>query len=182
MNDAPDTVEPATRNPARTSGLHVVLDTNVWLDWLVFGDPSSRLLAELAATGQMTIRSSAHGRGELAEVIARPHFKLSAGQQAECLRRFDTMGTMATEAGAPLTLLCSDPDDQPFLELAVAHRVSHLLSRDRALLKLARRAGRMYELSIMTPEQFGLAVSAPAPAQQTGNHRQPDTDSNPARP
>lgn len=164
MNDAPDTVEQAFPSDAPASAVHVVLDTNVWLDWLVFADPSSRLLAELSALGQMSIHSSPHGRGELTEVIARPHFRLSEADQANCLDRFDTLSTMATEPLAPLTVLCSDPDDQPFLELAVAHRVSHLLSRDRALLKLARRARQLYGLSIVTPEQFDQAHRAGLPA------------------
>ena len=38
---------------------------------------------------------------------------------------------------------CEDPDDQKFLELAWHARASHLVTRDKALLKLARQlAGR----------------------------------------
>jgi hypothetical protein len=37
-------------------------------------------------------------------------------------------------------LSCVDPDDQGFIDLALAHRAAWLFTRDRALLDLARRA------------------------------------------
>ena len=37
-------------------------------------------------------------------------------------------------------LRCTDPDDQKFIDLALQTGASALLSRDRAVLKLARRA------------------------------------------
>jgi predicted nucleic acid-binding protein len=51
---------------------------------------------------------------------------------------------------APLNLRCSDPDDQVFLELALAHGATWLLSHDRALLRLARRT-RALGLHIVKP-------------------------------
>ena len=41
---------------------------------------------------------------------------------------------------APVNLRCSDPDDQVFIDLALAHRAPWLLTHDRALLRLAKRA------------------------------------------
>jgi predicted nucleic acid-binding protein len=39
-------------------------------------------------------------------------------------------------------LICSDRDDQVFIDLAICARVDWLITHDRALLKLARRALR----------------------------------------
>ncbi len=48
-------------------------------------------------------------------------------------------------------LRCSDPDDQQFIDLAIAHRAHALLTRDRAVLRLAARA-RHFGVLIATPE------------------------------
>ena len=57
----------------------------------------------------------------------------------------------ASALPAALGLQCSDPDDQKFLDLAHAQGAGWLLSRDRAVLKLARRAAR-FSLTITVPE------------------------------
>ena len=52
-----------------------------------------------------------------------------------------------------LPLRCTDPEDQMFIDLAVQLGGATLLSRDRAVLKLARRA-QAYGVSILTPERW----------------------------
>ena len=54
-------------------------------------------------------------------------------------------------AGAATRMRCTDPDDQKFIDLALGHRARWLVTRDRAVLKLARRA-RTLGLNIVTPE------------------------------
>lgn len=46
-------------------------------------------------------------------------------------------------------LRCKDPDDQVFIDLALQHRARWLISKDAALLKLARRA-RLLGVEVMT--------------------------------
>jgi predicted nucleic acid-binding protein len=48
---------------------------------------------------------------------------------------------------------CADPADQIFLEAALAARADFLVTRDRALLELARR-NRSMQFRIVTPEAF----------------------------
>jgi predicted nucleic acid-binding protein len=50
-------------------------------------------------------------------------------------------------------LACTDPDDQKFLDAAFSAAADLLLTRDKALLKLARRA-----------EAAGLLIRRPAAA------------------
>ena len=52
---------------------------------------------------------------------------------------------------APLALRCTDADDQKFIDLALGARAVALLSADRAVLRLARRAS-----------PFGLVISTVA--------------------
>jgi len=60
---------------------------------------------------------------------------------------------------APTLPACKDPDDQKFLELAVGAGATHLLTRDRALLKMARRRGISGLLAIVTPEAFSRQLA-----------------------
>jgi hypothetical protein len=64
----------------------------------------------------------------------------------------------ATEVDAPPALpihfpRCTDIDDQIFVDLALGRGAHWLVSRDRAVLKLARRCGSL-GLSVLTPEQW----------------------------
>jgi predicted nucleic acid-binding protein len=59
----------------------------------------------------------------------------------------------AAKVRASAHLHCRDPDDQMFLDLALAAGARWLVSRDRALLHLRRRA-QSHGLAIVTPEQW----------------------------
>lgn len=134
-----------------------VLDTNVWLDWLVFDDPSAKPLRAAHAAGWLRLASDADLRAELALVLARPLFALDeAGVAArlalhdDAVEPLDRLGT--GEARGPLAMRCRDPDDQKFLEVAVAARATLLVTKDRALLALAKRARRDFGLDIVRPQ------------------------------
>lgn len=131
----------------------VVLDTNVWLDWLVFADPGLATLRAAVASGASEIWIDEACADELARVLAYPlgRFTLDAAGQARALaealalaKRWDDP---AREAKLPL---CRDPDDQKFLELAAACRAQVLVTKDLELLRLARRA----PFAIVTPAAF----------------------------
>ena len=61
-----------------------------------------------------------------------------------------------------MRLDCRDPDDQRFVDLAVAQSARYLLTRDRALLALARGARKRFGLLIIQPERLA-ASDEPAP-------------------
>lgn len=142
----------------------VVLDTNVVLDWLVFRDSRCAALGEALAAGSVQWCASAAMREELAHVLGRgvaqawrPDFAaLWAQWQRNCVE-LPTPGPWP-----PATQLrCTDVDDQMFIDFSLVHGARFLLSRDRAVLKLARRASRL-GLSIMTPSDWAAARSAAA--------------------
>jgi len=131
--------------------LRLVLDTNVWLDWLVFDDPGIRRIAAAVAAGEAEIVVDGACEAELARVLGYP-FKdrtLSAKRQAECLARCRSLAREAdgaiANASRPLPK-CSDPDDQKFLELAAACNAAYLVTKDRALLDLAGRKGLPFRI------------------------------------
>jgi putative PIN family toxin of toxin-antitoxin system len=121
--------------------MHLVLDTNVVLDLLVFGDPGARPLAEGLREGRLHWIATAAMREELARVLAYP--KLAArvafhrADAGQVLRDFDARASIVEVAQkAPVT--CGDPDDQKFIDLAVAHRCL-LLSKDDEVLRMRKR-------------------------------------------
>jgi predicted nucleic acid-binding protein len=134
----------------------IVLDTNVVLDWLLFRDPSSGALA--AAILQQRVRwvATASMRSELAEVLRRG---LAAARNADPAATLAAWDLHVEPRDKPprlpgaLALHCIDPDDQVFLDLAHATGARWLVSRDRALLRLARRAAAV-GIAIIAPERW----------------------------
>ncbi len=128
----------------------IVLDTNVLLDLWVFDDPGvASLRAALASGACVALRSRATD-AELAEVLARPQFDLSAERQRALLADWND-SARPVERVFPAPWHCADPRDQPFLDLAFTARAQCLLTKDKALLRLARKA-----------EPAGLLILAPA--------------------
>jgi predicted nucleic acid-binding protein len=118
-----------------------VLDTNIVLDWLLFGDPSAAALADAVAAARLRWIASASMRAEAERVLTREALRRWRPDAFAILARWDAaVSTVAEPPPAPLSMRCTDPDDQVFVDLALAHRVAWLFTRDRALLRLARRA------------------------------------------
>jgi putative PIN family toxin of toxin-antitoxin system len=130
-----------------------VLDTNVVLDWLVFREPGTAALAHAIVAGELRWLASSGMRSELDHVLSRgigerwlPDFSLID----DMWRRWAIM--IEPQAMPPDTRLqCTDPLDQVFIDLALSSGARWLVSRDRALLKLARRAAPR-GLGVLTPE------------------------------
>ena len=123
------------------SVMRLVLDTNVWLDWLVFEEPALAPLRTAQAAGRVEIVMDEACEAELARVLAYDLGKhtIGAEAQASCLERCRNLARrvrVAATAGLPR---CADPDDQKFLELALAAKADVLVTKDRALLDLGRR-------------------------------------------
>jgi predicted nucleic acid-binding protein len=137
----------------------IVLDTNVVLDWLVFEEPSVDMLVAALATGRIRWMATASMRGELAHVLGRG---LAAARQLDAqavLATWDSYASVHPEAPAQRVHRCTDPDDQKFVDLALGVGARWLVSRDRAVLKLARRAASS-GVEIVRPEAWRLDASS----------------------
>lgn len=146
----------------------IVLDTNVCLDLFIFRDPRWHRLEAALRSGRLQAVTRADCRNEWLLVLAYPCFALDAATQASASAEFDALLTClpAPEPGDPTSAVlprCSDPDDQKFLELARNASASILITKDKALLKLAARCRRSGLFDIMKPESW-LATLAPAAA------------------
>jgi uncharacterized protein len=129
----------------------VVLDTNAVLDWLVFGDPRVSKVAAAIRAGTVHWRVCPRMRDELARTLGYPSLAKWRPDAAAALATFDQHAQMCpAPTTAPTTPICTDADDQVFIYLALAAAAKCLLTHDRALLKLARRA-KPLGLQIMQP-------------------------------
>ncbi len=144
--------------------IRLVLDTNVLLDLLHFDDPAAAPIRRALHEGRAACCSSAACRGELAHVLSYPQFKIPAHETRRILDEYDALARPCAGAeGASLPPLpqCRDPDDQKFLELAQAAQADLLVTKDKALLALAKKAGRL-GFRIATPAEAGRLLNAQA--------------------
>nr|WP_295783546.1 putative toxin-antitoxin system toxin component, PIN family [Rhodoferax sp.] len=119
----------------------VILDTNIVLDTFVFNDPAAKPLLQALQSRSVQWIATAPMREELERVLAYPKIAKRLAfyqlQAADVLQHFDTLvQTVAVAAKAPI--VCKDPDDQKFIDLAVAHKAL-VLSKDNAVLCMKKR-------------------------------------------
>ena len=141
--------------------LRLVLDTNVWLDLLLFADPRYATLRQRLASGARVLMD-APCREEWLRVLGYPALRLEAARAQQLVDELDALSS-GTEAGTrpppwPPLPRCRDRDDQKFLALACAGHASHLLSRDTALLCLDGRTRRAGLFRICRPEDLHDAI------------------------
>lgn len=160
---------PDLQLPASSSSpLRLVLDTNVVMALWHFRDPGLAPLAALIERGACALLTRADCLDELQRVLAYRQFGVPPERQAQihahyaalaqCLSDPDEAERLALEA----LPRCKDRDDQKFLALAWAGRAEVLLTRDKLLLKLARKSPFREQLRILTPERFQLEHPAGA--------------------
>lgn len=116
----------------------VVLDTNVVLDLLVFHDASTQPLAQALREGALVWHATGSMRAELQRVLGYPALQSWLQRSGEAaprvLAQFDRCAQVHPEVAAAGPR-CDDPDDQKFVDLALALRCL-LLSKDGAVLRL----------------------------------------------
>ncbi len=145
--------------PSSTIAAHtppqVVLDTNVVLDWLVFRNPSCAPIAQAIETGCVRWVVTDAMRGELAHVLGRGVVSAWSPDEDALWSHWHRLAVTVETPSAHQTsprLRCTDADDQKFIDLALTH-AQWLVSRDRAVLKLARRAAPL-GLRVLTPSRW----------------------------
>jgi putative PIN family toxin of toxin-antitoxin system len=133
----------------------LVLDTNVWLDWLVFNDAALAPLKSRVGCGQAEIVMDAACDGELVRVLGYPLQKwtLDDAARSACIANFRRIARIVDTPVAQHLPACRDPDDQKFLVLAAGTGAHCLITKDRDLLKLAKRRHAL-PFHIVTPANF----------------------------
>lgn len=147
------------------AGLRLVLDTNACLDWLVFRDPGAQPLVKALEQGRVALLACDWARSELAHMLRHASLARWRVDADEALAIFDRHARLLPlpQPGAGQRLACSVPDDQVFIDLAVTQGAQWLLTHEKALLKLARRA-RLLGVKVLRPKDWTDSAFSPATA------------------
>jgi predicted nucleic acid-binding protein len=136
----------------------VVLDTNILLDVLVFDDQRAHPLRVALTHSLVDAVATQKTIDEFIDVIGRVQFALNAEQQFEIISQWKSWARIIDDAEVFLApWKCKDRDDQIFINLAYTLRPSTLLSKDKQVLKIAKRAIKENIVITSDHEKFLLA-------------------------
>jgi len=153
MNDTKTDIIPS---PQR-----IVLDTNVCLDLFVFQDARWATLLSALESGAVEAVTRADCRDEYRFVLHYPHLPVDDSTRAVSEQRFDTLIRVVDAPAKPVRLpVCTDKDDQKFLELARDAGADVLITKDKQLLKLGKKTVQAGLFRIMLPERWLKEASA----------------------
>lgn len=137
----------------------IVIDTNVCLDLFVFLDPRWAKLSNDLKNGNIKAITREDCRNEWLAVLKYPHLPIKPESMEQIIATFDScIEVVAPELKTMPLPRCSDKDDQKFLEIARDANANALITKDKALLKLARKLQQLGYYSIQTPEKYISAL------------------------
>ncbi|MYM26116.1 putative toxin-antitoxin system toxin component, PIN family [Duganella sp. FT135W] len=133
----------------------IVIDTNVCLDLFVFNDPRWARLVAAIESGELEAVTRSDCRDEFNIVLHYKHLPLDDDSRPLATARFDALIKVVAPPVSSIVLpVCSDRADQKFLEIARDAGAEVLITKDKALLKLARRLAREGMFKVMLPEKW----------------------------
>ena len=116
----------------------IVIDTNIYISAIFWGG-KPRSVVDLGRNGQVSIFTSSQIEKEINKKL-KTKFGLSDEEVAQILLDFSTF-TLPIKASRKITVIDDDPDDDKFIECAVASRAGFIVSGDKHLLNLKEYKG-----------------------------------------
>ena len=149
----------------------IIIDSQSLFDWLVFHNATcTGWPAALAGPDWEWIFTS--------EMKAEFDFVAAKGFGARWPVDFESVASAwsshAREVPVPpplvvaVRLRCTDPDDQKFIDLAILAGAHTLVTRDKALLRVARKALERHGVRVCRPEVWSAGLAAGPPARGSG--------------
>lgn len=140
--------------------MRLVIDTNVLVSALIFKDSRHLPLRAAWTEKRFTPLLSIATYRELKRVLGYRMFAIDDDRIQEAIAAIGPFVEWVTidEVKTATLPKCSDRDDQKFLDVALCGNADAILTYDKALLKLRRRA---LSFAIRKPEE--LALDAPEP-------------------
>ncbi len=128
--------------------IRVVIDTNVFISSFFGGNP--RKITDLWKSGQIILCLSRRIVNEYIDVLKR--MGLQNERELEELLSLFAHGfhILFTSKTPNLNIVEKDPDDDKFIECAVALNSKHIISGDKALTEIENYMG----IKIQNPKQF----------------------------
>ena len=128
--------------------MKVVLDTNVFISGVFFSGPPYQIL-KAWRDGKLQLALSEkifEGYLRVAEVLSEQFPQIQLGPILELLM-VEAEFTSAFELPKPV---CEDPDDDKFIECAIAGKAEAIVSGDKYLLKVSG----YHDIEIITPRKL----------------------------
>jgi putative PIN family toxin of toxin-antitoxin system len=136
----------------------LILDTNILLDIFVFDDQRAHPLRAALSNQEIDALVTEDTLDEFIDVISRSQFGLDKQKQAEILLQWQSWSRLVKQSDLQVApWKCKDRDDQVFINLAFSFKPSTLISKDKLVLKLAKRA--IKEEVIITSDHLQFLVS-----------------------
>lgn len=128
--------------------MRIVLDTNVLVSGLLspFGPPGE--IVRLVSSGSVVLCVDARILGEYEQVLLRPRFGFDPDSVAALLDYIDFRSEVV--ASEPLPRRLPDPDDEPFLEVALSCVADCLVTGNLSHFPPAARG----MLAVLSPAEF----------------------------
>ena len=120
--------------------MKIVLDTNVVVSGLLKSQGNPAQVLTLALAGAVQVCHDKLILAEYADVLARPRFKFDPKRVREVLTKLEVDG-LAVDASEHSDLDLPDPDDEPFLAVALAASADFLVTGNLADYPPDKRRG-----------------------------------------
>ena len=128
--------------------MKIVLDNNVLVAGLLSPFGPCGEIVRMVSSGKVALSVDARILSEYDEVLHRPKFKFEEGQAAALLDQIERRGHKVASSPLPHTL--PDPDDEPFLEVAIAGHVACVITGNQSHFPPKLCMG----IKVLSPNQF----------------------------
>jgi len=125
----------------------IVIDTNIYISAIFWGGKPREVL-ELGRNGRISIFTSSEIQAEI-EMKLKTKFRIEENEVAQILLDY-AMFTLPIKPLHRIAIIEADPDDDKFMECALAARAGYIVSGDKHLLNLKNYQG----IQIKKPAEF----------------------------
>ncbi len=138
--------------------MRIVLDTNVLVSGLLSPHGAPANVVDLLASDAQRVCFDGRILAEYRDLLTRPRLALPLESVETVLGRLATSGLRL--AASPLSTKLPHPDDQPFLEVAVAAGADYLITGKRKHFPIDQCQG----IAVVSPREFLDAIRDGPPA------------------